>query len=198
MMSAFLDKTASLTPVALHIIAHKATESPNTGHYNDVMTKGTYLCKRCGLALFRAHSQFSAGCGWPSFDADIVGAVAEVPDADGRRMEILCARCEGHLGHVFLGEHFTANNRRYCVNSASIDFVPTNVVMDTEEAIVAGGCFWGVEHFLKLMPGVLRVEVGYTGGSVDNPSYTDVCGGHTGHSFITKHSMMQQRHLFND
>ena len=181
MMSVYLDKTASLTPLALDIICHKATESPHTGHYNQPVTKGTYLCKRCGLALFRAHSQFSAGCGWPSFDEDIAGAVAEVPDVDGRRMEILCARCEGHLGHVFVGEHFTVNNKRYCVNAASIDFVPANTVMDTEEAIVAGGCFWGVEHFLTSIPGVLRVEVGYTGGSVNNPGYAEVCGGHTGH-----------------
>ncbi len=177
----YLDKTASLTPLAHDVLCHKATEHPHTGSYNEPLTRGSYVCKRCGLALFRAHSQFSAGCGWPSFDADIEGAVAKRPDADGLRMEILCARCEGHLGHIFTGEHFTANNRRYCVNSVSIDFVPSQIVMDTEEAIVAGGCFWGVEHFLRLIPGVLQVEVGYTGGSIDDPTYDQVCAGYTGH-----------------
>lgn len=181
MMNAYLDKTASLTPQAKRIICDKATEYPNTGAYNQVMTHGTYLCRRCGLALFRGSSQFSAGCGWPSFDEDIVQAVRQVPDRDGQRMEILCARCDAHLGHVFSGEYFTPNNLRHCVNSASIDFVADSQVLDTEEAIIAGGCFWGVDHFLKLIPGVLRVEVGYTGGRTSEPSYEQICQGTTGH-----------------
>lgn len=176
-----IDKTASLTPIAQRIICDKATEAPHSGHYNDVLSHGSYLCRRCGLALFRAHSQFSASCGWPSFDADIAGAVKEVPDFDGRRTEILCARCDGHLGHVFIGEHYTANNRRYCVNSESIDFVMDSKVLDTQEAILAGGCFWGVDYYLKRIPGVLKVEVGYCGGNVANPRYEDVCRGNSGH-----------------
>ncbi|CEG59010.1 bifunctional methionine sulfoxide reductase B/A protein [Legionella fallonii] len=180
-MNEYLDKTASLTPAIRRVVCGKATEYPNTGAYNTVMTQGTYLCRRCGLALFRGGSQFHSGCGWPSFDDDIVHAVKQEPDPDGRRMEILCARCDAHLGHVFTGEGFTHKNLRHCVNSASLDFVADNQVLDTEEAIVAGGCFWGVEHFLHQIPGVLRVESGYTGGHTLDPSYEQVCRGSTGH-----------------
>jgi peptide methionine sulfoxide reductase msrA/msrB len=180
-MSVFLDKTASLTNAAREVICHKATERPHTGSYNDIVTIGTYLCRRCGLALFRAHSQFSAGCGWPSFDESLMNSVTQLPDADGQRTEILCSRCNAHLGHVFTGEYFTDKNRRYCVNSLSIDFVNDTIVLDTEEALLAGGCFWGVDYYLKQVPGVLKVEVGYTGGVVANPTYNQVCSGNTGH-----------------
>ena len=176
-----LDKTASLTPAATRIICHKATEYPHTGIYNAVVNEGSYLCRRCGLALFRADSQFSSGCGWPSFDAEIPQTVKHYPDADGSRVEILCGRCDGHLGHIFTGEHHTAKNRRYCVNSASIDFVADTQVVDTEEAILAGGCFWGVDYFLRRIPGVLKVEAGYTGGMVSEPTYNQICQGETGH-----------------
>lgn len=177
----YLDKTAGLTPAAHRIICDKATEYPHTGAYNTVVTQGSYLCRRCGLALFRANSQFSSGCGWPSFDLSIDGAVKEIPDEDGRRIEILCNRCDGHLGHVFTGEHMTDKNRRYCVNSASVDFVADGEVLDSEEAIVAGGCFWGVDYYLRQIPGVLAVEVGYTGGIVTEPTYQQVCDGNSGH-----------------
>lgn len=180
-MTDYLDKTASLTPLAKRVICDKATEYPHTGAYNSIKMEGTYLCRRCGLALFRGSSQFSSGCGWPSFDDNIVHAVKQIPDADGRRTEILCLRCDAHLGHVFTGEYFTQKNLRHCVNSASIDFVADSTVLDTEEAIMAGGCFWGVDHYLKQIPGVLRVEVGYTGGIVSDPSYDQVCQGNTGH-----------------
>lgn len=177
----YLDKTGSLTPFARSIICDKATEHPNTGKYNALVTQGTYLCRRCGIALFRAHSQFTAGCGWPSFDEEIPGCVHEIPDSDGRRTEILCNRCQAHLGHVFLGEQLTPRNRRYCVNAASIDFVVDDAVFDTEEALVAGGCFWGVDYYLRRLPGVLHVEVGYCGGITENPTYEEVCQGNTGH-----------------
>ena len=107
-------------------------------------------------------------------------------DCDGQRTEILCSRCNAHLGHVFIGEFFTHNNLRHCVNSASIDFVPDSNVLDTEEAIVAGGCFWGVELFLRLLPGVLKVEVGYTGGITRNPTYEQVCRGDSGHYEVAR------------
>ncbi len=180
-MQPYLDKTASLTPLAKRIICDKATEYPHTGQYNTVTRTGTYLCRRCGLALFRGNSQFSSGCGWPSFDGEIFGAVSRHPDIDGQRTEIVCARCEGHLGHVFTGESLTPNNLRHCVNSASIDFVDDREATDSQEIIVAGGCFWGVEYFLRQVPGVLKVESGYCGGHTLEPTYEQICTGTTGH-----------------
>lgn len=175
-------KTASLPPEVLHIILNKGTERPFTGEYDQFDHAGTYLCRQCGLALFRSETKFHSGCGWPSFDHQIPEAIIEQPDADGKRTEVVCARCHAHLGHVFHGEGFTAKNTRHCINSVSLDFVSDQSVKDTEEAILAGGCFWGIEHYLKKLPGVLKTEVGYTGGHVDHPSYEEVCKGNTGHS----------------
>ena len=180
-MIKYQDKILSLTPKLREIICDKGTEYPHTGQYCDVMIEGTYLCRRCGLALFRASSQFASACGWPSFDGTITNAVRSIPDADGYRTEILCQRCDAHLGHVFEGEGYTQKNKRYCVNSASLDFVADRQVLDTRELIVAGGCFWGVDYHLRRIPGVLTVEVGYCGGALPNPSYSDICTGKTGH-----------------
>jgi len=176
-----LIKTASLPPELLHIIRDKATEYPFTGTYTDLEQAGSYLCRQCGLALFRAQTKFHSGCGWPSFDEEIAGAVKQLPDKDGKRTEILCARCDGHLGHVFTGEGFTSKNLRHCVNSASLDFVADLSVTDTEEAIFAAGCFWGVEYYFKKLAGVIKTEVGYTGGHKDKPTYNEVCAHQTGH-----------------
>ena len=185
-MGFFLDKTNGLTPLARHIICDKATEAPHTGVYNAIVTQGSYLCRRCGLVLFRGHSQFSAGCGWPSFDEDITTAVKQLPDSDGRRTEIRCSRCDGHLGHAFTGEQYTVKNIRYCVNSAAIDFVNSHTVVDSEEAILAGGCFWGVDYYLNRIPGVLKTEVGYCGGATTQPTYEEICRGDTGHYEVVR------------
>jgi peptide-methionine (R)-S-oxide reductase len=109
------------------VIVNKATEPPFTGEYNELFEDGTYVCRRCKNPLFSSAAKFHSGCGWPSFDEHFDGAVKTVLDADGQRQEILCAKCGGHLGHVFFGERFTAKNTRYCVNSLSIKFVPKSI-----------------------------------------------------------------------
>ena len=106
------------------ITGESGTEKPFTGKYWDFNEKGSFKCICCGQNLFESDSKFDAGCGWPSFDDEIVGNVTRVPDADGRRIEIICANCSGHLGHVFKGENLTPKNTRHCVNSISILFVP--------------------------------------------------------------------------
>jgi peptide methionine sulfoxide reductase msrA/msrB len=113
-----------LTKDEARIIVNKGTEMPFTGKYYAFWEKGTYVCKRCGAALYLSKSKFEADCGWPSFDDEVPGAVKRTVDADGFRMEITCAKCGAHLGHVFTGEGFTKKNVRHCVNSISMDFIP--------------------------------------------------------------------------
>jgi len=106
------------------VIVDKGTEMPFTGKYYAFWDRGTYVCKRCGAKLYRSENKFEANCGWPSFDDEIPGAVKRLPDPDGVRTEIQCAKCGAHLGHVFTGEGFTEKNTRHCVNSISMDFIP--------------------------------------------------------------------------
>lgn len=113
-----------LTPEEQYILLHKGTEPPFSGQYYRHDEDGTYVCRQCDAPLYRSDDKFDAQCGWPSFDDEVEGAVRRVRDADGRRVEIVCANCGGHLGHVFEGERFTPKNTRHCVNSLSLGFKP--------------------------------------------------------------------------
>ncbi len=113
----------ALSPEERYVIENKGTERPFTGEYDDFYEEGTYICRRCNAELYRSVDKFDAHCGWPAFDQEIEGAVTHLPDPDGMRIEIECANCGGHLGHVFTGERLTPTNARHCVNSLSMKFV---------------------------------------------------------------------------
>jgi peptide methionine sulfoxide reductase msrA/msrB len=166
-----------LTPHEENIIQEKGTEAPYSGKYNSFYEDGMYTCRRCNASLYASKDKFDSGCGWPSFDDEIEGAIKRTTDADGRRVEITCRVCDGHLGHVFESEGLTDKNIRHCVNSASLGFTPAL----TKKAYYAGGCFWGVEYYFNKQKGVLDAISGFMGGHLKNPTYQDICYKDTGH-----------------
>jgi len=170
-----------LTAEEERVLIHKGTEYPYTGKYNSFKDKGIFNCKQCNIPLFKSDDKFDSGCGWPSFDDAIENNVQEIPDADGRRTEIVCRECGGHLGHVFKGERFTKKNTRHCVNSISLQFEAADK-SPRDTAIFASGCFWGTEYHLQRFKGVIDTKPGYIGGNIKNPSYQQVCSGMTGHA----------------
>lgn len=179
----------NLTNFQKEVMFNQSTEPAYSGEYDDFYQDGDYACRNCGALLYSSSAKFDAGCGWPAFDKCYPNSVIQVPDVDGRRIEIVCSNCRVHLGHVFIGEQLTPQNTRHCVNSASIKYVSkaqARPVQKIESLVVGCGCFWGVEYWFKKLNGVVSTSVGYSGGHTDNPTYRQVCSGKTGHIEVLK------------
>jgi peptide methionine sulfoxide reductase msrA/msrB len=185
---------AALTPEQYEVMRKCGTERPFTGEYNDFWEAGVYVCAGCGTPLFLSSTKYDHGTGWPSFTSPADEASLEYRDDYAllaKRVEVRCAACGAHLGHVF-DDGPQPTFLHYCINSASLDFRPesqapasgpeTAAAAATRTATFAAGCFWGVEHKLGQLPGVVSTVVGYTGGKTVNPSYEDVCTDRTGHA----------------
>ncbi len=174
---------SNLTNEERKILVEKGTEAPFSGEYNDLYEAGIFICRACESPLYESNTKFDSGCGWPSFDDEIFDAIVRSEDlSNGRiRTEICCAKCNGHLGHVFNGEKITRKDTRHCVNSLSIKFIP---YVNLEQVMFGGGCFWYMEKVFKNIPGIYLSSVGYSGGNSSNPTYEDVCKGDTNHAEV--------------
>ena len=129
-------KISSLTPKEKEIVIHKGTEACYTTSFDRMLADGTYLCRNCGIGLFSNKNQFNSGTGWPSFDQELSNNIKTSKDLDNIRTEVLCKKCNAHLGHVFFGEGFTELNTRYCINSVALEFVP---FVTTQVPLIDGG-----------------------------------------------------------
>lgn len=173
-----------LSPEAYRITQQAGTEKPFCGTLLDNKKDGTYCCVVCGLPLFSSTHKFNSGTGWPSFfqPFDIAHVAAREDNSHGmQRVEINCARCGAHLGHVF-DDGPRPTGLRFCLNGEALVFhetgaplPPESQPVKTETAYFAGGCFWGIEHYFQQAPGVISAESGYMQGSTANPTYKDVC-----------------------
>ena len=179
------DFYTNLSPEERKIIVDKGTEDPFTGEYNEFFEAGLFICRACKAPLYESNTKFNAGCGWPSFDDELEGAVVRKEDfSTGRvRTEICCSKCDGHLGHVFEGEQITEKNTRHCVNSLSILF---KSYKNLSKVYFGAGCFWSVEKLFKRQKGVYLSQVGYMGGDTENPRYKDICTGDTNHAEVVE------------
>ena len=184
-----------LDPEAYRVTQKAGTEPPFCGNLLDNKKDGVYACVVCGLPLFTSEHKFNSGTGWPSFTREIDPAhVSRKTDAshDMERVEINCARCGAHLGHVFT-DGPAPTGERHCLNSASMKFLEKGAPVPAESqpvkletAYFAAGCFWGVEHWFERGPGVLEAVSGYMQGAGDRPTYEEVSSGRTGHAETVK------------
>ena len=177
------DYFSHLSSEEKHILKDKGTEVSFTGEYNDFYEAGVFVCRACKNPLYESNTKFNSGCGWPSFDDEMAGAIVRYEDLSGGRIrtEICCANCDGHLGHVFAGEQITEKDTRHCVNSLSIRFKPNSQL---EKATFGAGCFWSVEKLFCETNGVYLARVGYMGGTTDMPTYNQVCSETTNHAEV--------------
>jgi len=178
-----------LTPEQYHVMRQGGTERPFSGKYNDTYEEGVYVCPGCGTPLFASSTKYDHGTGWPSFTApiDVKNLLLLQDMSHGmRRTEVRCAVCGAHLGHVF-DDGPAPSGLHYCINSASMEFKPAGVEAAANgrvlgKAAFAAGCFWGVQSAFDAVPGVVKTVVGYTGGTVEHPTYQQVCADATGHA----------------